>query len=115
MKEGNAGIIDKRRGLRSLLAILEVESRSGDYGDACSYGRVCRKKFRQRLLEKCKEQGVQFLAGEVANISCQDGAAASEVTLVDGLQLKTRSPSQSPGCSVCFKYGNKQQAHHVPT
>jgi len=56
----------------------------------CSYGRVCRKKFRQRLLEKCKTAGVQFLGGEVANISCHDGAAASEVTLVDGRQLKTR-------------------------
>ena len=56
-----------------------------------SYGRVCRRKLRARLLQRCNEHGVRFLAGEVASITCQEGASASRLTLQDGTVLHTRS------------------------
>lgn len=56
----------------------------------CSYGRVCRRKFRAHLLEACHRSGVQFLAGEVENISYREGASASDVTLTSGAKLQTK-------------------------
>ena len=56
-----------------------------------SYGRVCRRKLRARLLQRCKEHGVRFLAGEVASITCKEGASASRLSLQDGTMLSARS------------------------
>lgn len=63
----------------------------------CSYGRVCRRKLRARLLERCRRHGVKFLAGEVFSIACEQGARASEVTLKDGSVLHSR-------CTAGFRF-----------
>lgn len=57
-----------------------------------SRARVCRRKLREHLLQRCREGGVKYMAGEVAAL--QEGgpepSARCRLTLSDGTVLKAQ-------------------------
>lgn len=54
--------------------------------------RVCRRRLREHLVERCREGGVKYLAGEVTGL--QEGgpepSARCRLTLSDGTVLKAQ-------------------------
>ncbi len=53
--------------------------------------RVCRRRLRQLLLQRCKASGVQFRAGEVARIQNVDQEAEYiSLTLSDRTVVRSR-------------------------
>ncbi len=78
------------------------------------YGRVSRRKLREHMLRICKEAGVAFLPGDVANISVSEGQqSSSRVTTTDGKQLDARCVcahaelDQGVGRSTCRRPGGQ--------
>jgi len=54
-------------------------------------GRVCRRRLRELLLQRCKASGVQFRAGEVARIqNVDDNAECVTLTLSDRTAVRSR-------------------------
>lgn len=56
------------------------------------YGRVCRRRLRKHLLERCQRNGVKFLAGlmhELETEQASDTATAS-IRLADGQVVRSR-------------------------
>ena len=51
---------------------------------------MCRRKLRSHLLDKCRQQGVRFLAGEVVKIANEPDAQASQISLTDGTVIQAR-------------------------
>ena len=53
--------------------------------------RVCRRRLRQLLLERCKQGGVQFRAGEVVRVADPEPDAESvTLTLADRTSVRAR-------------------------
>ena len=56
-----------------------------------SWCRVCRRRLRQLLLQRCKASGVQFRAGEVSRIQSVDQEAEHvTLTLSDRTLVRSR-------------------------
>ena len=54
------------------------------------YGRVCRRRLRDKLMQRCKQQGVQFLHGEMTGHSVLPEHGTAQLTLKDGSRLQSR-------------------------
>ncbi len=61
------------------------------------YGRVCRRRLRNKLMERCKQQGVQFLPGEMTGHSVLPEHGTAQLTLKDGSRLQSR---RGPVCGL---------------
>ena len=62
----------------------------GDSPHMCTR-RVCRRRLRQLLLQRCKASGVQFRAGEVARIQSVDQEVEHvTLTLLDRTLVRSR-------------------------
>ena len=55
------------------------------------YGRVCRKRLRNHLLDQCQQSGVQYLPGMMQQLDSQQVSQAACVRLADGQVVKSRS------------------------
>ena len=55
-----------------------------------SYGRVCRRRLRGHLLERCAAAGVRYLEGEVASVAAEADGARATLTCRDGTAVRTR-------------------------
>ncbi|PSC69034.1 lycopene epsilon chloroplastic [Micractinium conductrix] len=64
------------------------------------YGRVCRRRLRAHLLERCAAAGVQFLEAEVADTSCSGDSQSAELHLTDGRTLRCRMPLLASGVAA---------------
>ena len=57
----------------------------------CLPHRVCRRRLRDLLLQRCKQNGVRFRAGELTRIGEVDsGAEFVTLTLADMTTVRTR-------------------------
>ncbi|KAK9814677.1 hypothetical protein WJX72_009604 [[Myrmecia] bisecta] len=65
-----------------------------------AYGRVCRRRLREHLLQKCQASGVQFLAGEVVDIDADNNATSSQLQLADGTLIKSRLITIAAGAAA---------------
>ena len=54
------------------------------------YGRVCRRKLREKLVGICREAGVTFLAGEVEAITPTADERTSRVSVQGGPVISAR-------------------------
>ncbi|BDA47628.1 Lycopene epsilon cyclase, chloroplastic [Coccomyxa sp. Obi] len=65
------------------------------------YGRVCRRRLRDLLLQRCKQHGVRFRPGEVTRIG-EANAAAESVTLKlgDRTSVRTRLVTLAAGAAA---------------
>lgn len=68
--------------------------------------RVCRRRLRDLLLQRCKQHGVRFRPGEVTRIGEADAAADFvTLTLGDRTTVRTRCDSSAPLSSFSLPYG----------
>ena len=54
------------------------------------YGRVCRRKLRNHLLQQCQEHGVQFKAGLMHQMETQQTSDTASIRLADGQIVHSR-------------------------
>lgn len=64
------------------------------------YGRVCRRRLRARLLERCAAAGVRFLAADVEAVQPDAGGATTTLLLRGGQQLKCRLANLASGAAA---------------
>ena len=76
------------------LRLLGDESLSGERWPQVrvgrSYGRVCRRRLRDKLLSRCVAAGVSFLAAEVAGVKAEAPASSATLLCVDGSVIRSR-------------------------
>lgn len=54
------------------------------------YGRVCRRKLRKHLLQRCQDNGVQFLAGMMDDLETEQTSDTARIHLADGQVVQSR-------------------------
>ena len=54
------------------------------------YGRVCRRKLRKHLLQRCQDNGVQFLAGIMNELETEQTSDTATIRLADGQVVRSR-------------------------
>lgn len=56
------------------------------------YGRVCRRRLRTHLLQRCQQNGVQFLAGLMHELETEQTSetATASIRLADGQVIRSR-------------------------
>lgn len=56
------------------------------------YGRVCRRRLRKHLLQRCQQNGVQFLAGLMHELETEQSSdtATAKIKLADGRVIRSR-------------------------
>lgn len=54
------------------------------------YGRVCRRKLRKALLQRCQDNGVQFLSGMMDQMETEQTSDTATVQLADGQVVRSR-------------------------
>lgn len=64
------------------------------------YGRVCRRRLRQHLLDRCVAAGVRFVEAEVETASSAADAQAAELRLADGRTVRCRLPVLASGVAA---------------
>ena len=65
------------------------------------YGRVCRRRLRKHLLQRCRDHGVQFLAGMMHELETEQASHTAIIHLADGQKVKSRSAvPMTCGCSL---------------
>lgn len=64
------------------------------------YGRVCRRRLRQHLLDRCAAAGVRFVEAEVETASSAADAQAAELCLADGRTVRCRLPVLASGVAA---------------
>ncbi|KAF5830519.1 lycopene cyclase protein-domain-containing protein [Dunaliella salina] len=64
------------------------------------YGRVSRRKLREHLLAMCKDAGVEFLKGEVANIELTSDGKQTCLDVKDGPQMRARLVNLAAGAAA---------------
>lgn len=59
------------------------------------YGRVCRRRLRTHLLQRCQQNGVQFLAGLMHELETEQSSetATATIRLADGQVIRSRCVS----------------------
>ena len=78
-------------------------------------GRVCRRRLRELLLQRCKASGVQFRAGEVARIqNVDDDAECVTLTLSDRTAVRSRQAQLSPTGILCTGVCSSQELASLP-
>lgn len=64
------------------------------------YGRVCRRRLRQHLLDRCVAAGVRFVEAEVDTASSAADSQAAELRLTDGRTVRCRLPVLASGVAA---------------
>nr|WJE87833.1 lycopene epsilon-cyclase [Chlorella sorokiniana] len=64
------------------------------------YGRVCRRRLRQHLLDRCAAAGVRFVEAEVETASSAPDAQQAELHLTDGRTVRCRLPVLASGVAA---------------
>ena len=54
------------------------------------YGRVCRRRLRDHLLQQCQQNGVQFLPGMMQQLGSEQVSQTASICLADGQTVKSR-------------------------
>ena len=54
------------------------------------YGRVCRRRLRDHLLQQCQQHGVQFLPGMMQQLGNEQVSQTATIHLADGQTVKSR-------------------------
>jgi lycopene epsilon-cyclase len=54
------------------------------------YGRVCRRKLRKHLLQRCQTNGVQFMAGMMDELETEQTSDTATIRLADGQVVRSR-------------------------
>ena len=54
------------------------------------YGRVCRRKLRKHLLQRCQANGVQFMAGMMDELETEQTSDTATIRLADGQVVRSR-------------------------
>ena len=70
------------------------------------YGRVCRRRLRTHLLQRCQQNGVQFLAGFMHELETEQTSetATASIRLADGQVIRSRCvTAQTPACAETFR------------
>ena len=69
------------------------------------YGRVCRRRLRTHLLQRCQQNGVQFLAGLMHELETEQTSetATASIRLADGQVIKSRCvTAQTPAVAEIY-------------
>ena len=75
------------------------------------YARVCRKKLRDKLLQRCEETNVTFLPSMVQKV--EDGMHESRVVCVDGNQIRAKVVAVAAGASGADLIQYEDEAEHA--
>jgi len=75
------------------------------------YARVCRRKLREKLLQRCRETNVTFLPTMVQRV--EDGTHESRVVCADGKQIRAKVVAVAAGASGADLIQYEDEAEHA--
>jgi lycopene epsilon-cyclase len=75
------------------------------------YGRVCRRKLRKHLLQRCQTNGVQFMAGMMDELETEQTSDTATIHLADGQVVRSRSAAGKRLQSAIFKMVSQTAAY----